>query len=408
MYALAGGALAATMLFSACGSNSVNPTATAAASPAAAQASPSVMPMSPAAAQASPSVMPMSPAAAAAQPLRAGERFLNLTVPQSYTPVAPPGGTDEYRCLIIDPHLTKPAFVTGTQFQPQNVPIVHHAIVFSVAPGQPAAAARAQDAADPGQGWTCFGGAPLDTTPSPTWIDTWTPHGTETILKQNVGFPLRPGGLLVLQIHYNLLATGGRSAGPDRSGVRLRLTEGTSATRALDTVNLQAPTELPCPPGESGPLCSRAAAIADVTKRFGAGTGATEGQLVSDCSHGVPVPGNTQHCDIPVEQPMTVYAAMGHMHLLGRSIKIELNPGTAKAQTLLDVPNFNFDDQRVTPLHTPVDVKPGDTVRVTCTHDATLRQKLPVLRKLPPRYVVWGDGTSDEMCLGLLTASPKV
>jgi len=60
---------------------------------------------------------------------------------------------------------------------------------------------------------------------------------------------------------------------------------------------------------------------------------------------------------------------------------------------------------RLTPLPTPVDVNPGDTVRVTCTHDATLRQKLPELNKLPPRYVVWGDGTSDEMCLGLLTVS---
>ena len=44
-------------------------------------------------------------------------------------------------------------------------------------------------------------------------------------------------------------------------------------------------------------------------------------------------------------------------------------------------------------------------MRVTCTHDATLRQKLPQLSQLPPRYVVWGDGTSDEMCLGLLTAT---
>ena len=50
----------------------------------------------------------------------------------------------------------------------------------------------------------------------------------------------------------------------------------------------------------------------------------------------------------------------------------------------------------------PVDVNPGDTVRVTCTHPAS---KLPQLSHLPPRYVVWGDGTTDEMCLGLLTAT---
>ena len=50
--------------------------------------------------------------------------------------------------------------------------------------------------------------------------------------------------------------------------------------------------------------------------------------------------------------------------------------------------------------------KPGDTFRVTCTHDAGLRKLLPQLRTVAPRYVVWGDGTSDEMCLGLVIWAP--
>jgi len=95
------------------------------------------------------------------------------------------------------------------------------------------------------------------------------------------------------------------------------------------------------------------------------------------------------------------------MHLLGRSIKIELNPGTAKARTLLDIPMYNFDEQAIRPLATPVTVAAGDTLRVTCTHDVTLRQRLPQLKTLPARYVVWGDGTSDEMCLGLVILTPR-
>ncbi|MEV4580835.1 hypothetical protein AB0K16_47155 [Nonomuraea jabiensis] len=46
---------------------------------------------------------------------------------------------------------------------------------------------------------------------------------------------------------------------------------------------------------------------------------------------------------------------------------------------------------------------------MTCTHDAGLRAQLPQLpqlQKLPPRYVVWGDGTSDEMCLGIAIVTP--
>jgi hypothetical protein len=45
------------------------------------------------------------------------------------------------------------------------------------------------------------------------------------------------------------------------------------------------------------------------------------------------------------------------------------------------------------------------TVTVTCTHDATLRDRLPALQGLPPRYVVWGEGSTDEMCLGILITS---
>ena len=53
-------------------------------------------------------------------------------------------------------------------------------------------------------------------------------------------------------------------------------------------------------------------------------------------------------------------------------------------------------------LPTPVHLVPGDRLRVTCTHDITLHDKLPELSKQPHRYVVWGEGTSDEMCLGIV------
>ena len=377
---------------SACGSSSPGSTGTAASG-------------APAASSAAPTEHAGHTAKApAALPLRAGERFLNLTMPQPYTPSAPNGGTDEYRCLLIDPHLTKPAFLTGTRFQPQNGPIVHHAVVFAVLP-ENAANARAKDAETPGQGWTCFGDDDIEGEEDSAWVDTWTPGGTETVLKEDVGFPLAPGSLIVLQVHYNLLATDGRSGESDQSRVRLRLTAGTAATQPLTTVSIPGPIELPCASGESGPLCDRAASVADVTKRFGADVGEMEADLVEECNQGQPVPGSSQRCDVPVPRTMTVYAALGHMHLLGRSIKVELNPGTAKARTLIDVPAFNFDDQRYQQFSAPVEVKEGDMVRITCTHDATLRRKLPQLSKLPPRYVVWGDGTSDEMCLGLLIAA---
>ena len=166
---------------------------------------------------------------------------------------------------------------------------------------------------------------------------------------------------------------------------------------------MPAPVELPCAPGESGPLCDRTTAVLDVWHRFGEAAGTTVSGLNLLCNAGrAPRAGPTQHCDRKVRQAGVVRAVAGHMHLLGRSIKVELNPGTSHAKTLLDVPQYNFDDQNARPLGTPVKAEPGDTLRVTCTHDASLRRKLPELRPLPPRYVVWGEGTSDEMCLGIV------
>jgi hypothetical protein len=199
-------------------------------------------------------------------------------------------------------------------------------------------------------------------------------------------------------VHYNLLA----GDQPDRTAVTLRLAAARPGIRALGTALVPAPVELPCRPDEAGPLCSRPAAIRDVAARFGPEIGGSAAELQRFCGAGRPRPGPTQHCDIRVPETMTVWAAAGHMHLLGRSIRLTLDPGTPRERVILDVPVYDFDNQGARPLAQPIQLRKGHTVRVTCTHDARLRQLLPALAHQPPRYVVWGDGTSDEMCLGIL------
>jgi hypothetical protein len=339
---------------------------------------------------------PAGPAAA----LRDGERFVSLTMPEPYRPAAPNGGTDEYRCFLVDPGLTKPAFLTGSRFQPQNAAIVHHAIFFRIDSAQ-VPAARQVDADTPGEGWTCFGDAGIAETAA--WVAHWAPGTGETVLAPDLGYPLRPGSQLVMQVHYNLLGSPDKAA-TDQSGIRLRLTD-RADLKPLDTLLLPAPVELPCAAVESGPLCDRTAAVRDLIRRFGEQAGSNVERLTMGCSQGRPAAGAEQQCDHVAEMPGTVYAVGGHMHLLGRSITVELNPDRPDGRRLLDVPAYNFDEQAVIPLREPVAIDAGDTLRVTCTHDVTLRQRLPQLRELPPRYVVWGEGTSDEMCLGLVVWS---
>ncbi|MGW0802302.1 hypothetical protein [Nonomuraea sp. NPDC002799] len=84
--------------------------------------------------------------APAASPLRSGERFASLTMAEPYAPAPPNGGTDDYRCFLIDPQLASRAFLTGALFQPQNTELVHHAIFFRLGPDQAAEARRLDDA----------------------------------------------------------------------------------------------------------------------------------------------------------------------------------------------------------------------------------------------------------------------
>ena len=340
-------------------------------------------------------------------PLRAGERLTTLTVTRPYAPAPPAGATDEYRCFLVDPGLRQRAFLTGSQFVPANAGIVHHAIFYRVAPAD-VASARDLDRADQGDGWTCFGGTGVggsgpgrQLAGGSDWVAAWAPGGGERRAPAGTGYLLEPGAQLVMQVHYNLLRAGPGAA--DRPGIRLRLTDGDARLKPLRTTLLPAPVELPCAPGESGPLCDRTASVLDVIRRFGPRAGATVAGLGLLCMpRGQPVAGAVQRCDHAVREAGRIYAVAGHMHLLGTAIRVELNPGTPRARTLLDVKSYSFHDQPTVALARPVPVRPGDTYRVTCRHDAKQRQYLEELRGVAPRYVVWGDGTTDEMCLGIV------
>lgn len=333
-------------------------------------------------------------------PLRAGEKLTRVVMPAGYVPRAPHGGTDDYRCFLLDPKLTRDSFVTGYDVVPGDASVVHHVILYRVPAGK-VRLARAKDAEEPGDGWTCFGGtgieqqgASLDDAP---WVGAWAPGGRERLLDPDLGIPLEKGSQLVLQVHYNLL----HGAKPDRTAVALRLST-SSRLSPLETVLYPAPVELPCRAGRSGPLCDREAAVWDVAKRFGQRAARTVAGLQVLC-HGSfdPDPGPVQACTRTVTESATIRSAAGHMHLLGSGLRIELNAGTPGERTLLDIREWDFDDQGARRVPA-TKLRPGDRITVTCTHDQSWRDRLPALQGTPERYVVWGEGTTDEMCLGIL------
>jgi len=342
-----------------------------------------------------------------------------------YTPKAPSGGTDDYHCTLVDPHVTKDAYIVSAQFLPNSIE-VHHAILFLVPPVL-AATARADDKG--GRGWTCFGesalpnatatpsgAAPVTKTAAVTggpggshfqnrisdtpWLTAWAPgHGTSTMPK-GTGVELPAGSLVVMQIHYNLL----RGDKPVRSSLHLHTVPASTHLQPLHLDLLVAPPDVPCATGVTGPLCDRAAELASIGQRFGPDAIGFDNIIEQACGRnpGAPPVGTSTTCVWPIGAGQTILQVTAHMHLTGRAMQVVLDPGTPNARTLLDVANYNFDYQKTYNLAHPVTTTAGDTIGVTCTFDPALAQELPQLRKLAPHFTVWGDGSSDEMCLAIL------
>ena len=334
---------------------------------------------------------------------------LTMTSPTPYTPQAQNGGTDDYHCTLVNPHVTQNSFIVSSQFFPGTGPSsgeVHHAILFMVPPELVSAAQAADNG---GKGWTCFGEPPVLGTGlgqflSMPWLSAWAPGHGKDIMPLTTGTPLPKGSLIIMQVHYNLLI-GDQPVSPS---VQLDTVPASANLRPTSIQPLPAIPNIPCPTGVTGPLCDRTAELANLNQRFGTYMGLFDQGLERVCGEDPNNPplGDSTSCTWQIDQPGYIVRTAPHMHLTGVSMKITINPGTPQAKVLMDVPDYNFHFQRAYNLKKWVAVTPGESVQVSCTYNPQLDQQLPALRKLPPHFVTWGDGSSDEMCLGLMWEVP--
>jgi hypothetical protein len=339
-------------------------------------------------------------AASAATPASSSRiTTITLTSPR-YRPRAAAGTTDDYHCTLLDPHLRKNSYVISSQFFPGSAED-HHAGLFLL---PPSLVAEAEKANVGGKGWTCFGEAGLPNEPineigSTPFLSVWAPgHGVDDLPK-GTGIELPAGTMVIMQVHYNLLV--GDKPVTNRLVVKTVPVSTPLLPLKLD-LSFAAP-DIPCPNGVTGPLCNRAASLAHQGQEFGSSAIVFVDAIEAACGRNPtnPPAGDTTTCTFPVTTSGYIVRAQAHMHLLGQSFKLVLNPGTPEAQTVLNVPDYNFHYQKAYNLAKPVHVTAGEPLQVTCTYDPTLGQELPILRKAPPHFVTWGDGSTDEMCLGL-------
>lgn len=350
------------------------------------------------------------PALAASGP----EEALTVQPALPYTPAALEGASDDYHCFLLDPKLSSDRMVTGVNIQPEQGTIVHHVILFKVG-GEAAEEAQRKNAESGGKGWTCFGGPNVGSAASVagSWLGAWVPGVGDGHFPAGLAQPLPKGSLIVMQVHYNLTA----GARPDRSKAVLSFAPLGEKLTPLRTSLLAAPVEVPCPEGFASEACNRTTVLRENVRKYGTEGASLPQTLLGLCKktledYNKPVgdaSAVSTGCDRTVPASATLYSVAGHMHLRGVEIRIELiRSGETTPKTLLHIPRWDFHWQGNYWFKNPVEVTKGDTVRITCTWDNSLANQ-PVIggKRLEPRYIIWGEGTTDEMCLGVFQAAVK-
>ncbi len=317
---------------------------------------------------------------------------------------------DDYRCQIYDPELGEQQFLTGYGFEADQTEVVHHALLFHV-DAEARAAAEEQDAFDPGIGWSCTALAGFGEPGQSNLIMSWAPGQDPNVLPDGVGVETAPGDFFVVQIHYHYEPEF-EDLPPDVSRLVLdfadddQLAAAGGALAPIDLTLYLAPAEIPCSTDETVPLCDRDAAQLDLLERAGPFAAFVGDGLLAQCGASVEDFAEmtdgiaTATCEHRA-RPGEIISIWAHEHEYGASFKMTLNPGTPEERVLLDIPRWNFDWQlNYEPIESIV-LDSDDVIHVECTWD---RDKIP--DDAEPRYVMWSEGTNDEMCYSQIVTRP--
>lgn len=90
---------------------------------------------------------------------------------------------------------------------------------------------------------------------------------------------------------------------------------------------------------------------------------------------------------------------MPHMHLRGKAFKYEVFFQDGRAETLLEIPHYDFNWQLSYDLKQPRFIAKGSRIRVTGTFDNSVENKA---NPDPSKLVKWGIQTYEEMLIGYL------
>lgn len=344
-----------------------------------------------------------------------GPAAARLMMAAGYIPPPPPAG-DEYRCFVLP--WTGPATAISAYRWMLGSPRAMHHVTGLVVSVTGATRAAAREGRDGRPGFGCIA--------LPTDLDIQADLGASGVgpdsvqaFPDGIGAIIPAGGAVIMQVHY----TGVASAG-DISGLEVWAAPG-AAVKPLSQWALWAPVELPCPTGVSRDprnRCSREWALAQAKIQTPDEARSQEAYVLASCGQTLEgkltipyAPTIPEHwiasssCEGEFPDNGTLRAIHGHMHTQGASIKVELQEA-GRWRTLLDIPRWRWWWERPYTFASPIQVKAGQAVRVSCQHDngsgaqwsaASHAPGMDGRAELPledPAYVVMGFERRNEMC----------
>ena len=283
----------------------------------------------------------------------AGDPDVVLTPSVAYD--VPAGDQDLYRCFVIPTAFAEDRYVVSAEFLPGDRRIVHHLLTFIDTSGQ----AEALDRAEPGPGYTCFGGPGF--TGAQAGVGGWAPGARPIAMPEGVGMLLPAGARLVLQVHYHN-RTGAAVQELSRVGLRFARTTVDKRVRVIPVLNQQF-------------------------------------RIPADAERWIVRASFT----LPPMWHMHAIGVSPHMHLLGREMRVTVTYPDGTSRPLIYVDDWDFHWQGSYTFREPVPLPGGTRIDVEAVYDNSTRNRRNPTT--PPREVGWGDATTDEMCIAFIRAT---
>lgn len=292
-----------------------------------------------------------------------GKPDLILTVPDEMHLGA--SGKDLFRVFVLPTGLTEDTYVTAVDVRPGNPRIVHHVLNFLDMTGKARELEKKEnerkkdgDEKDRGPGYSVQMGVGFQPQGS---LSGWAPGQVARHLPEGTGYLIPKGADLVMQVHYH---RNGRSE-TDRTQVGLYLAKKPIERRFQGMVL----------PGQG--IAGSPFFLIPANKSDFRLTGAIRVQT---------------ECDL--------HSVMGHMHMIGRKIKVTMTPPDGEPSTLLDIQDWDYNWQETYWLKEPLRLKEGTVLNVEAIYDNTTKN--PNNPFNPPRVITFGEQTTNEMCFVFL------